>query len=161
MTEALHHHHHTHTHHHHADPFEVTIRVPTPEALHELSIFLQEFEKKYRQIPYHATFTQETTGAAPVLHGHLAAPAGERHQEAVPVHHGHIHDPLAGLGLGTVPVTMEELRALQVKLLEGGHLDAAAIGRYCAELGIDPANPIREHQYGELYAKIVKHLPKH
>jgi hypothetical protein len=161
MTEAAHHHHHTHTHHHHADPFEVTIRVPTPEALHELSIFLQEFEKKHRHQPHHTSFAQET------------AKEPERVNPVVR------HDPLAGLGLGGISgsiahamgkmaepapapkVTMEELRSLQIKLLEGGHLDASGIGRYCAELGIDAASPIKEHQYGDLYAKLVKHLPKH
>ena len=135
----------THTH-----PFAVTVHVPTPEALHELSIFLQQFAHKH--YGHHQSFAAETAAAAhhqaPVHHQHTASAAGADHFAGMGM-------PGAGAAaaLEVIP-SQQDVIAFQKRLLEGGVLTMPALMKLYTDLGINPVEPLQPHHCAAVY----KHL---
>lgn len=100
-------------------PMTVEIHVPTPEALHELSIFLQTYMHKH--------------------HGHadsFAAETGAHHQHAA--HHQAPVMPGTGAAPVQQAISHQEVIALQKRLVEGGTLTLPALMKIYQDAGIDP-----------------------
>ena len=140
---------------HHRHPITVEVTVPTPEALHELSIFLQEFTRKHHG--HHASFAAEV-GSAPAHHAvpatHHAAPATHQHTT-------HALPGMAPVASAAIPaVSFQDIVNLQSHLINSRILDPNGIAKIYADLGHDLANPLPEHLYGTVHARLHAHLPK-
>jgi hypothetical protein len=143
----------THTH-----PMTVQIHVPTPEALHELSIFLQAFMHKHHG--HAASFKAETAGVQ------TAAPASHQaHGQPVDTTFVHHTQGIAMPGMGghvqtaaSRPIEHTDVIALQKRLLESQVLTMPGLMKLYGDLNINPVEQLQPHQC-ELIHKHLSALP--
>ena len=131
---------------HHPRPITVEVTVPTPEALHELSIFLQEFTRKHHHLaaaPHHTSFAAET--GQPPVHHQLPGMPPVQHQVPQQAYQ--------------TPVTFDDIVKLQQHLITNRIIDTPGIVSIYQRAGINlEAGGVPPEKYSQLHAELSKLL---